>query len=274
MKKIGILKLLQVKNIFFIIAFSVAALATVLSCASLEKRAAGAGDNADSLIDEKPYEYVSMVGVTDKRIGMPSWNYYHHIDDPVVLTEYPDVLLPYAEELERVNLDLDMDYEITKVFSSDEEAEYIIEFITSMSIEEFRDFVYEGYEDEIEYSRSSYYRNYLDETTEDDTTDVAENSGADGEVAGVKEIIGFDGAVKHRGGFWYFADNETAESDIHYYPNNEPYGDTPGVIPYGDISPSSNVGVLTNKDSTNEVPDSRIGIYKGDGWVYHVYSCD
>ncbi len=227
-------------------------------------------DNTNNLKNAETFE--QTIGVTQNIF--PEWNYYHYIDDPVVLTEYPDVLLPYAEELERVNLDLDMDYEITKVFSSDEEAEYIIEFITSMSIEEFRDFVYEGYEDEIEYSRNSYYRNYLDETTKDDTTDVAENSGADGGVAGVKEIIGFDGAVKHRGGFWYFADNETAESDIHYYPNNEPYGDTPGIIQYGDLSPSSNVGVLTNKDSTNEVPDSRIGIYKGDGWVYHVYSCD
>lgn len=253
---------------------TIAALGGLVLCAGVLSASANGAASADKAAvyalyeNEKPFEH--SVGVVEYN-GLPDWNYYHQIENPVVLTEYPDKLLPYVEELELINAKLGMDYEICKAFPNDEEAEYMVDFISSMSIEKFRELVYEGYEEEMEYSLS-FDRHYSDETTEaDDTASVTANDDTDGGTMGVVEIKGFGGVIKHRGGFWYFEDLP----ETHYYPENDHRSEGAVISKDGGI-----VGVIPNADPTGsydeespyEAPEfSTAGIYRGDG---RVYPCD
>ncbi len=78
--------------------------------------------------------------------GLPKTHYYAVGEKPEYLTEYPEEFLPYVEEMERINAELGTDY----VFSIEvSEAEELINFYTSMTIEEFRDFIYGAYENDM-----------------------------------------------------------------------------------------------------------------------------
>lgn len=219
--------------------------------ASADKAAVGALPENDKSIEQS-------VGVIEDIL--PSWNFYKHIEYPVILTEYPEKLLPYIEELGRINAELNRDYEICRAFPNDEEEEYMIKFITSMSIEEFRDFVYEGYEEELEYS------DWLNENT--DVHYYSDISTKDSGTVGVIEYKGFNGVIKHGGGFWYFegnntgdnaSDEDTSEPDTHYYPD-----DSDGTIAHSEHE----YGVDEPHDFTENSTVGNAGVYRGDGWVY------
>ena len=65
-------------------------------------------------------------------------------EEIIYLTEYPEELLPYIEELEHINSELGTDFEFAIREAASKE---IIDFYTSMDIETFRDFIY-GMNDE------------------------------------------------------------------------------------------------------------------------------
>lgn len=194
-------------------------------------------DVTDPMTDEAPYTH-----------------YYADGEKPVFLTEYPEEFLPYVEELERINAKIGTDYTFGILAS---EAEDNINFYTSMTMEEFRNYIYEAYENDIANPPFEGYK--VTEINDVDDVDI----------------------VNHNGGFWYFADSASAEPDNDHKVEGailDENGEI-DVIPNGELSPDNNVmaheyGVDEPREPHDFTKNSTVGnagVYRGDGWVY---SCD
>ena len=172
--------------------------------------------------------------------GLPETHTYKIGEGPVFLTEYPEELFPYIEELERINAELGTDL----TFSSEvSEADDAIDFFTSLSIEEFRDYIYGAYDNAMAHPLP--FDEYAMPETSDPEDDI---------LAG--RII-----MAESGGYWYRQDTYGSGNIV--------------VTPQGELtSDDDGTGFMIRKDSTEEATDPKIGIYRGDGWVYHVYRCE
>ncbi len=117
-----------------------------------------------------------------KNYGLPDEHYYQIGEEPKFLTEYPEEFYPYVEELERINSELGTDYTFGIEVS---EFEDIINFYTSMTIEEFRDFIYSAYENDI--AHPIPFDGYITTETADPPNNILE-----------ERIV-----IAESGGYWY-----------------------------------------------------------------------
>lgn len=137
-----------------------------------------------------------------KEHSLPKKYYYYYQtgEKTEFVTAYPEEFLPYVEELERINAELGTDYTFGIEVS---EAEDIIAFYTSMTIDEFRDYIYGAYENDI--AHPSPFDEYKMVETSDSEDDI---------LAG--RII-----MAESGGYWYLQDDSETDSSTGVLYNEE-----------------------------------------------------